>query len=119
MLARYTGTARLHQAIRYGGALLFAAFIVRRLMQYGDFALKPLWAAETLVYCALFCAFLTRVDPIDRSTGWRDIVVPLIGAVLPFALLTTPPRESVVADAMRLQTVFWCMTGGTALTVWG
>jgi protein-S-isoprenylcysteine O-methyltransferase Ste14 len=71
------------------------------------------------VYAALLCAFLTRIDPIGRSTGWRDIAVPLLGGVLPFALLTSPPHPAIAGRPLLLQAVFWWMTAGTVLTVWG
>jgi protein-S-isoprenylcysteine O-methyltransferase Ste14 len=109
----------LHRAIRGAAAALFALFLARRIGEYGDYLLKPLWAVETLVYAVLLWAFVTRIDPIDRSTGWRDVAVPLVGGVLPFALLATPPHAAIAAHPVLLQAVFWCMTAGTALTVWG
>ena len=109
----------LHGAIRYAGAALFALFLVRRVSEYDAYMLKPLWAVETLVYAALLCAFVTRIDPVDRSTGWQDIFVPLLGGVLPFALLATPPHAAIADREGPLLAVFWCMTAGTALTVWG
>lgn len=118
-LARCTGAPFLHRAIRLAMAGLFALFLIRRITQYGDFTLKPLWAVETLVYGVLLCAFLIRIDPVGRSSGLRDIGVPLLGGVLPFALLWTPPHPSIAGDPALLQVVFWWMTAATALTVWG
>jgi protein-S-isoprenylcysteine O-methyltransferase Ste14 len=118
-IARHTGPTALHRAIRYGGVVLFGAFLIRRITQYEDFALKPLWAVETLIYAALLSAFLMRVEPVERSSGWRDIAIPLIGAVLPFALLTSAPHPAIAADPLLVQIVFWWMTVASAITVWG
>lgn len=118
-LARWIDPAHLHFAIRAGAVAVAAFFLVRRAMAYSSFASKPLWAIETLVFLVVLLAYLLRVDPRDRSTGWREIGVPLVGAALPFALLLTPPHPAIPADTLANAVIFWLMTFGTALTVCG
>lgn len=113
-LARRVAPAYLHLAIRAGAVAVAAFFLVRRIAAYDTFASKPLWAVETLVFAVVLAAYALRVDPVDRATGARDILVPLAGAALPFALLLSPPRPVIDPGA-----IFWLMTAGTALTVWG
>ncbi len=109
----------LHRLIRAVAIAVFGVFLARRIGQYDDFLLKPLWVVETLVYLVLASAFLLRLDPVDRARGMRDIVVPLAGGLLPFALLFVPPNPAVAADPILLHGVFWWMTAATALTIWG
>ena len=98
-------------AVLFGAIAAF--FVARRVAAYGDFASKPLWAAETAVFLVVLLAYLTRVDPRERAAGVREVLVPIVGALLPFALLLTAPRADHAPAA------FWAMTAGTALTVWG
>jgi protein-S-isoprenylcysteine O-methyltransferase Ste14 len=117
--ARVVPERWLHRSIRAGAVGVFAVFFTRRLMQYDDFLLKPLWVVETIIYLVLATAFISRLDPVDRSRGVREIVVPLAGGVLPFALLTSAPHPAVWTNSVLLHGVFWWMTAATALTVWG
>lgn len=117
--ARFIPERRLHQLIRFAAVALFALFLVKRLGEYDTFFLKPLWFVETAIYAVLLLAFLVRVEPVDRSVGWGQVALPLVGGVLPFALLLTAPHPAVFRDPLRLQWVFWMMTIATALTVWG
>jgi protein-S-isoprenylcysteine O-methyltransferase Ste14 len=109
----------LHGLIRAGAIVVFCVFFVRRIGEYNDFLLKPLWVMETLIYLALIAAFLLRVNPVDRAKGLREVLVPLVGGLLPFALLTSPPYPGVRLNTAALYGVFWWMTVATALTVWG
>ncbi|MBI5013930.1 MAG: hypothetical protein HZB55_00365 [Deltaproteobacteria bacterium] len=109
----------LHRLIRFGGAGLFAAFAVVRVRQYREFSLKPLWGVETLVYVVLAGAYLARLEPVERSRGWREVALPVVGALIPFALLATPPHPFAAANPQRLLAVFWWLTAATSLTVWG
>lgn len=109
----------LHRLIRAGAVALFALFFTRRMQQYDQFLLKPLWFVETLIYLVLAVAFVQRLDPIERSRGVRDVLIPLVGGLLPFALLLAPPHPAVWGDALLLHSVFWWMTIASVLTVWG
>ena len=108
----------LHRSIRGAAALVLGGFLVLRVGEYHRFALKPLWAVETLLFAVLIVAYAVRVEPVDRARGARDILVPLLGGVLPFGLLASPPHPAIVASRPALLAVFWGMAGGTALTVW-
>jgi protein-S-isoprenylcysteine O-methyltransferase Ste14 len=117
--ARWVPPHRLHQLIRVGAALLFCVFLARRIAEYDRFLLKPLWVVETFIYLVLLVAFLVRVEPIDRSIGVKQVLIPLIGGMLPFALLGSPPHPAVWREPSALYAVFWTMTAATALTIWG
>jgi protein-S-isoprenylcysteine O-methyltransferase Ste14 len=99
------------------GAL--AAFLALRASQYRWFALKPLWAVETLLFAVLIVAYAVRRPPLDRARGAREVLVPLVGALLPFGLLFSPPHPALASSSASRMALFWWMTAGTSLTVWG
>lgn len=117
--SRFVPERRLHALVRWSGAALFAGLLTLRVAQYPSFALKPLWAAETFVFLALGAGYLVRSPPVDRSRGLREVLVPLAGSLLPFALLLTPPSPWVSGRRSLLLATFWWMAAGTALTGWG
>ncbi len=116
---KYIPATWLYQLIRIGAVLLFCLFLVLRVRQYDLFLVKPLWFVETLIYAVLAAAFFMRIEPVDRSKGVKEILVPLIGGLLPFALLATPPSRFFVQHLLLLRALFWWMTLATALTIWG
>jgi len=93
--ARFLPDRWLHAMIRAVMLGVFAAFLVRRTLEYAAFASKPLWAAETALYACLVLAFATRRDPVVRSSGVAEILLPLVGAALPSASWRRPraPRS--------------------------
>jgi protein-S-isoprenylcysteine O-methyltransferase Ste14 len=109
----------LHLAIRFFMVLVCALFLVRRILEYGDYLLKPLWVSETLVYIVLVIAFLMRSQPVDRSRGFAEIAIPGVGALLPFALLFSQPVGYILRNRPLHLSIFWLMTMATLLTVWG
>jgi protein-S-isoprenylcysteine O-methyltransferase Ste14 len=74
---------------------------------------------ESLVYIVFIVSYAIRLDPVVRSRGAKEIVVPLAGAILPFALLFTRPSAWIARDASYLYTLFSLMTVSTAFTLWG
>lgn len=116
---RVIAPRHLHRAINLGAIAVFAYFLWKRIGEYPIFWSKPLWFVETLIYAVLIAAFLLRVEPVDRSRGLREILIPLVGGMLPFALLSSPPNPAVWKNPLALGTVFWTMTAATALTIWG
>jgi protein-S-isoprenylcysteine O-methyltransferase Ste14 len=109
----------LHRLIRAGAMAVVLVFLVVRIRQYDDYAFKPLWLAETVVYFVLAFAFMVRRDPVDRSYGVFEIIVPLIGSVLPFGLLLTGPNVWVIENRVLVRVVFSWMTISTTFTAWG
>jgi protein-S-isoprenylcysteine O-methyltransferase Ste14 len=109
----------LHRTIRAGMLLVVLIFLVMRIREYDAFLFKPLWAAETLLYVIVVIAFAVRSDPVDRSRGVREIVVPLIGSTLPFALLTTAPGPWILGRPFLLKAVFCWMAMAEGFTAWG
>jgi protein-S-isoprenylcysteine O-methyltransferase Ste14 len=118
-LERIVPAKWLHRVIRTGMLLVVLGFLVMRIRQYDGFYFKPLWAAETLLFLLLAIAVAVRRDPVDRSRGVHEIIVPLIGSVLPFALLTTKPAAWIVGKPFLLMAVFSWMTIATGFTAWG
>jgi protein-S-isoprenylcysteine O-methyltransferase Ste14 len=90
-----------------------------RINQYKGFLLKPLWAVETLIFVVLIMAFLIRDNPVDRAKGLEEVMIPVIGALLPFLLLFSPPAPWIWKSRSLTLAVFWWMTLSTGLTVWG
>jgi len=56
---------------------------------------------------------------MDRSRGVREILIPLAGALLPFALIFSPSQSLITGQTNYAYIVFIWMTVSTALTVWG
>ena len=117
--AGYVPEELLHRGIRIVMSVGCIVFLARRVTEYEHYWVKPLWAAETAIYAILLIAFLIRTRPIDRSRGMAEILVPLAGAVLPFALLFSPPARFVWTNRTLNMGIFWFMAMATALTVWG
>jgi hypothetical protein len=110
---------RLHLLIRLGVMALSILFLIRRIGQYQDFLFKPLWAVETLLFLAILISYAIRTEPLERSKGVREILIPLIGGVAPFALLLTPPSPWLIRNLSGLYALFCWMTAATSLTLWG
>jgi len=111
--------AWLHRIIRACAFTIVLWFFAVRIGQYRNFIWKPLWAAETLLFGVVAIAFIVRSNPVDRSHGVKEIIVPLIASVLPFGLLRTYPSRWIIGNTDLLAAVFMWMTLSTALTVWG
>ncbi len=111
--------ARLYRIINVCLFTIVIGFLIVRIGQYRGFSFKPLWASETLLFAVLAIAFIMRGNPVDRSQGIREIIVPLIGSVLPFGLLFTHPSPWIAGDTDLLRLVFIWMTLSTLFTVWG
>lgn len=109
----------LHLFIRFAVIVILIVFLIHRIGQYKDFLVKPLWVVETLIFVAFLVSYAIRMDPLERSRGFREIVVPLIDGVLPFALLLTPPSQWITSSPYRLNAVLYWMTAASSLTLWG
>lgn len=72
------------------GAVWFALVTAYRLTTHAQYASLALFALETAVPATLFAAYLTRERAVVRARGFEATVLPLIGAVLPFAFLEPP-----------------------------
>ena len=116
---RWFSARTLHRLIRLFVIAVLIVFLGHRIGQYPRYFVKPLWAVETLIFVIFILSYAIRVDPVDRSRGFKEIVIPLIGAVLPFALLFSPPNPKIIVNRAALYFVFYFMTIATALTVWG
>jgi protein-S-isoprenylcysteine O-methyltransferase Ste14 len=97
------------------GAVGFGAYTVFQASRYRLYANKALFAAETLVYVLIALAYVTRRAPTERARGAAETVLPLAGAVLPFALLRAPPVLSGRAE----DAVLWVLAVGSTLSVAG
>jgi protein-S-isoprenylcysteine O-methyltransferase Ste14 len=118
-LSRYLPEEWLHRLIRWAMIVILAVFLVHRFYLYPHYAVKSLWLVETLLFAVLIIAFLLRTSPRVRSRGVREIIVPLVGSALPFALLLSPPAPAVVGNRSLFYGVLWGMTAATSLTVAG
>lgn len=118
-LSRFVPEDKVQITIRAGAVALYLFMVWKRIREYPQYLLKPLWAVETLLFLVLAVAFFTRTDPIDRSKGVREVLVPLIGSVLPFGLFFSPPSAAIARHRTLAICIFWGMTFSTLLTVWG
>lgn len=108
----------LYRIINACMLLIVLGFLAARIQQYDSFAFKPLWVTETFLFIVLAIAFGIRREPIDRSRGFVEIVIPLIGSALPFGLLFTQPSVWIVESDVLLNAVFFWMTLATGFTAW-
>lgn len=118
-ISRFIPEELLHRIIRSFMALLLAGFLLHRLRQYSFFSVKALWLAETALFAVLIIAYLFRTAPLNRSRGFVEIIVPLTGSALPFALLLSPPSQVITGNSALFYGLLWGMAASTFLTVWG
>lgn len=118
-LEKYVPARIIHLVIRIGIIAVLIVFLSQRVSSYNLYMVKPLWVVETLIFVVFLVSYLIRQDPVCRSRGTKEIIVPLIGGILPFALLFSPPNLFLAANPLALQVIFYWMTAATALTVWG
>lgn len=118
-LEKYLPARIIHLFIRISIIAVLILFLIRCISSYDLYRVKPLWFIETLVFIVLLASYSIRKDPINRSRGAKEIIVPLIGGMLPFALLISPPNPFISGTPLALQVIFYWMTAATALTVWG
>lgn len=119
LCSRFIAESTIHRIIRVFMVLVLLCFLLHRLRQYQFFAVKALWFAESALFVVLIIAYLFRSSPVSRSRGVQQILIPLVGSALPFALLLTPPSPAVVANRPLLLALLWGMTAATGLTIAG
>jgi protein-S-isoprenylcysteine O-methyltransferase Ste14 len=109
----------LHRLIRIGIIVIIIIFLVHRIRLYNCYLLKPLWVTETLIYVVFLVSYIIRIDPVERSRGLKEIIIPLIGGILPFAMLLSPPSTLTDGNLLIIYIIFYWMTAATAFTIWG
>lgn len=119
LASRYLPEELLYKIVRCFMTLLLAGFLLHRFGQYRLFAVKALWLGETALFVVLIVAYLFRTKPVNRSQGIREIIIPLAGSALPFALLASPPSPLITGNSLLFYGLLWGMTAGTFLTAWG
>ena len=97
------------------GGCGFAAYAVWQASRWGIYDNKVLFAVETLVFVLIALAYLTRRPAAVRAQGPAEVLLPLVGAVLPFAFLRTDPTLGPRGTAA----VLWVLAAGSALSVAG
>jgi protein-S-isoprenylcysteine O-methyltransferase Ste14 len=118
-LEQYLPAQVIHLLIRISIIAVLIVFLIHYISSYDLYIFKPLWFMETLIFIVFLVSYLIRKDPVSRSSGAKEIIVPLIGGILPFALLISPPNLFIAGNPLALQVIFYWMTAATALTVWG
>lgn len=118
-LEKYFSAGTLHLAIRAGVVLVLAALILYRIKAWNHYFFKPLWAVETIIFIIFLISYATRSEPLQRSRGAREILIPLAGSGLPFALLFSPPHHFVTSQILYVYIIFIWMTAASTLTAWG
>ena len=118
-LETYLPARIIHLLIKISIIAVLIIFLIHRIVSYDLYRFKSLWLVETLIFIAFLVSYLIRKDPVSRSRGTKEIIVPLIGGILPFALLFSPPNLFITANPHALDFIFYWLTATTALTVWG
>jgi Putative protein-S-isoprenylcysteine methyltransferase len=118
-LEKYLPARSIHLLIRTSIIAVLIVFLIHRISLYNLYIFKPLWVVETLTFIVFLVIYLIRKDPVNRSRGIKEIIVPLIGGILPFALLFSPPNVLIAGNPIAIHIIFYWMTAATILTVWG
>ena len=118
-LEKFFSAHVLHRLIRIGIVVILIIFLVHRISLYSYYLVKSLWVTETLIYVVFLVSYAIRIDPIERSRGLKEIIIPLIGGVLPYALLSSPPSLLPAGNWLMIYIIFYWMTATTALAIWG
>ena len=118
-LETFFSARTLHLVIRGGISVMLLGFLAHRISSYWQYWFKPLWAVETLIFIVFLVSYIIRKDPVERSHGVGEIVIPLIGGILPFTLLFSPPHPLILSSIRYVYAVFIWMTAATCLTLWG
>jgi protein-S-isoprenylcysteine O-methyltransferase Ste14 len=118
-IEKWIPTRWLHPIIRVFILMILCLFLTLHIRHYDNYFLKPLWITEGFIYVMFLLIYLVRTDPKDRSRGFMEIVLPLIGSVLPFALLLSPPVYWIVQFPLRHYFIFYWMALASSFTVWG
>ena len=118
-LEKYLPARIIHLLIRISIIAVLIVFLIHRISSYDLYIFKPLWVVETLIFIIFLIIYLIRKDPVNRSRGIKEIIVPLTGGMLPFALLFSPPNVLIAGNLIAIQIIFYWMTAATTLTVWG
>lgn len=119
LLEKHISAKTLHRLIRAGIITVLIALLFHRISVWEQYFFKPLWAAEAIVYAVFLFSYIIRQDPVQRSYGAREILIPLAGGMLPFALLFSPPHPLIIGNIASAYAVFIWMTTATLFTVWG
>lgn len=92
--------ARIPERVgRIAGLVFFLGVIAWRIKHYQDTDYwKPLWAVETGIFVLIAVAYLLRRPARERASRWPEIVLPLIGSALPFALVLSHDRPRLAMD---------------------
>ena len=109
----------IHLAIRIIMSAVLAGLLIRQILLYHFLVFKPLWMVETLMLSLFLISYLVRKDPVSRARGTKEVFFPLIGALLPFLLLFSPPNLWISNNFLALHLVFYWLTAAAALTAWG
>jgi protein-S-isoprenylcysteine O-methyltransferase Ste14 len=117
-LEKYISAHLLHFLIRVCIIVLLAIFLIHRIAQYNLYFVKLLWVLETVIFVVFIISYALRIEPAERSRGVKEIIIPLIGGVLPFGLLLSMPNQSIGNNPLLLRIIFYWMTVTTAFTVW-
>ena len=118
-LEKYLPVRSIHLLIRSSIIAVLIVFLVHCVSSYDLYTFKPLWVVETLTFIVFIVSYLIRKDPVSRSSGTKEIIVPLIGGILPFTLLFSPPNVLIAGNPLALRIIFYWMTAATSLIVWG
>jgi protein-S-isoprenylcysteine O-methyltransferase Ste14 len=118
-LEKFFSAQLLHRIIRIGVIAILVVFLVHRIGLYNSYLVKPLWITETIIYVVFLISYVIRINPVERSRGVKEIIIPLIGGVLPFTLLLSPPNFLMTGNWPIIYIIFYSMTAATSLTAWG
>ena len=118
-LEKFFSAQLLYRIIRIGVIAILVVFLVYRIGLYSSYLVKPLWIAETLIYVVFLISYAIRINPVERSRGVKEIIIPLLGGVLPFTLLLSPPNFLMPGNWPIIYIIFYWMTVATSLTIWG
>ncbi len=99
--------------IRYLMILLLTVWITFQVSLFSWYYNKIQWFLETILYAVYLSAYIRRPPARDRGTRFHEVIIPLIGASIPFLFLLSP----VTATPETFPLVLWLLSGCIALVI--
>ncbi len=92
---------------------LLLMWVMFQLTLYHWYFNKVQWFLETSLYAVYLVAYIRRPPARDRATHFHDVIIPFLGASVPFLFLLSP----VSTSREMFPVVLWLLTGCVALVV--
>lgn len=99
--------------IQYGMAVILIGWVAFQLSLFDWYYNKVQWLLETSLYTVYLLAYIRRPRAKHRAVHMSEVVLPILGASIPFLFLLTP----VTIPPEYFATSLWILTVAVLLVV--